>query len=64
MTKERDAFASGGLFGLARRIHRNSARRFAERAAVATLSSMDDHMLRDIGVQRADVARLVREGRD
>lgn len=59
-TETNDAFAGGGLFGLARRIRRNTARRRAERTAIATLESFDDHLLRDIGVRRADVPHLVR----
>jgi uncharacterized protein YjiS (DUF1127 family) len=40
-----------------------AARRHAERRAVETLASMDEHLLRDIGVTRGDVARVVRNGR-
>ncbi len=34
-----------------------------ETRAVVTLASLDAHLLRDIGADRADLERLVREGR-
>lgn len=34
-----------------------------ESRAIATLSSLDAHLLRDIGARRADISQLVREGR-
>ncbi len=33
------------------------------RSAERDLKSMDDHMLRDIGVERSDIASIVRYGR-
>lgn len=35
----------------------------SQRAAMRTLEGLDAHMLRDIGANRADLERLVREGR-
>jgi uncharacterized protein YjiS (DUF1127 family) len=34
-----------------------------ENRALETLASLDEYLLRDIGATRADVERLVREGR-
>lgn len=32
--------------------------------AIAELSALSDHVLRDIGVERHDIVRIVRNGRD
>jgi uncharacterized protein YjiS (DUF1127 family) len=42
---------------------RGAGQRAEHRAAAAALLSLDDHLLRDLGVRRGDVDRLVREGR-
>jgi uncharacterized protein YjiS (DUF1127 family) len=42
---------------------REAARRNENRTSAAALLSLDDYLLRDIGVRRADVERLVRHGR-
>jgi uncharacterized protein YjiS (DUF1127 family) len=41
---------------------REAARRGRERRAAAALVSLDDHLLRDIGVHRGDAGHLVRRG--
>lgn len=61
-TRTNHPYPGEGLFGFVRRIGRNAARRHAERTAIAQLASMDDHLLRDIGVRRGDVQRLIRCG--
>ena len=34
-----------------------------ERRAIHTMSAMSDHMLRDLGIGRAEIVRTVRHGR-
>ena len=53
------SFGAAFLSGLIEAVTRHSA----ERQAARTLLRMDDHLLRDIGVSRADVENLVRSGR-
>ena len=43
-----------------RRLLAGAARHRADQRAVETLLSLDDHLLRDIGVHRGDVERVVR----
>jgi uncharacterized protein YjiS (DUF1127 family) len=42
---------------------RDTGQRAEHRRAAAALLSLDEHLLRDLGVRRRDVERLVREGR-
>ena len=46
----------GGLFARARRRH-------AERLARRRLHALDEHLLRDMGLERASIDRALREGR-
>jgi uncharacterized protein YjiS (DUF1127 family) len=39
-------------------------RRQQAQRAIAELSSLSDHMLKDIGIQRCDIERIARFGRD
>jgi len=39
-------------------------RRLQVRRAIADLSRLSDHMLKDIGLQRCDIGRIARFGRD
>jgi uncharacterized protein YjiS (DUF1127 family) len=45
--------------GLLRRLLDGAARRAAERRAVAQLRRLDDRLLRDVGLTRADVTAVV-----
>ena len=47
---------------LVQRMLRGTARRRRSQQALTTLLSMDDHLLRDIGVSRGDALRMDREG--
>jgi uncharacterized protein YjiS (DUF1127 family) len=40
------------------------AKRRRHSRAIAELNALSDHMLRDIGIERHDIVRIVRNGRD
>jgi uncharacterized protein YjiS (DUF1127 family) len=58
-TPTRTAPRPGPLAGLRRRLRRWHAADLAERR----LRGLDDHLLRDIGIDRADIGSVVRNGR-
>jgi uncharacterized protein YjiS (DUF1127 family) len=45
------------------RVVRSASRRLVERRAAAALLRMDDYLLRDIGLTRAEALRIARGGR-
>ena len=51
------------LASATRRLWNGYRRAAAERAALRQLSGVSDHMLRDIGLDRADLREAVRKGR-
>ena len=48
---------------ISRRVWREPARRRRERVAARQLARLDDHLLRDLGIDRADIEAVVRQGR-
>jgi uncharacterized protein YjiS (DUF1127 family) len=53
----------GSLGDAVRSAWRNHARRRREDVAARRLARLDDHLLRDIGIDRADISAAVRRGR-
>ena len=51
------------LIALGRDIFARAGRRAAAREASYNLAALDDHLLRDIGIDRAGIARAVRGDR-
>ena len=58
------AAARDALAGLAFRIHAWYLERRRISRAIAELSALSDHMLKDIGVDRASIDRIARDGRE
>lgn len=54
--------ASPGGRVQARHARRSFSQRSAARRAIAALSALDDHTLRDIGVSRSEIAAVVVAG--
>ena len=52
-----------GLGRILRGLVEAAVRRHADRRGAAALMSMDEHLLRDIGVTRAEAYWIAREGR-
>jgi len=52
------------LGGVLKRIFDRMVNRQDERRAIHTMSTMSDHMLRDLGIGRAEIVRTVRYGRN
>jgi uncharacterized protein YjiS (DUF1127 family) len=52
-----------GAWGAVRRYFRDSEQRHEYRRAATAMLSLDDYLLRDIGVTRGDVERIARNGR-
>ncbi len=55
-SRKRQRDQSNGLF---RRLFRSAARRWERRKMIAALEAMDDRLLRDIGIYRGDIRRVV-----
>ena len=53
----------GSLGSVVRTAWRNHARRRRAEIAAGRLARLDDHLLRDIGIDRADIGSAVRRGR-
>lgn len=45
--------------GVLRRLLRSAVQNWRRRNMIATFESMDDYLLRDIGINRSDIARFV-----
>lgn len=45
--------------GFFRRLFRSATRQWQRRRMIAALQAMDDRLLRDIGIDRADIPRIV-----
>ena len=53
----------GSFGGALRSAWRNRARRRREDVEAQQLARLDDHLLRDIGIDRADIDNVIRHGR-
>ena len=55
--------ATATLIALGQDLFARAGRRHAEREATYRLRSLDDHLLRDIGIERAEIGAAVRRRR-
>jgi uncharacterized protein YjiS (DUF1127 family) len=58
IARQQAGFGDSTLVALVRRASESVARWAQRRAALAHLSKLDDHLLRDVGLSRAELDRL------